>query len=156
MEEIWIFQSGLLNNSENWKWYCMRGLKCWWWVGPLVLCMDRVPAGPMAARKDEGIPAMASSWSFAVRRFRPPFPNPRAWEGRGGWGEAPLGLTSARPWTEGEITRASSLSVQEQRAEWLERKEWAVVQDDELSGVEGKRAARPLYKQLEVVERSAR
>jgi hypothetical protein len=30
-----------------------------------------------------------------------------------------------------------------------------VVRDDELSGVEGKRAARPLYRQLEV-ERSAR
>ena len=27
-------------------------------------------------------------WSFAVRRFRPPIPNPRAWEERGGKGDS--------------------------------------------------------------------
>jgi len=77
-------------------------------------------------------------WSFAVRRFRPPIPNPRAWEERGGKGDSVKVAPVVGEGVEGGPPRAATAAVMGARGELaggMERERRGLGQVEEGLGV---------------------
>ena len=77
-------------------------------------------------------------WSFAVRRFRPPIPNPRAWEERGGKGDSVQVAPVVGEGVEGGPPRAATAAAMGARGELtggMERERRGLGQVEEDLGV---------------------
>ena len=77
-------------------------------------------------------------WSFAVRRFRPSVPNPRAWEERGGKGDSVQVAPVVGEGVEGGPPRAATAAAMGARGELtggMERERRGLGQVEEGLGV---------------------